>query len=254
MNTRSEERLALLMNEIFQEEFKKQERNILNIVSGNFEITMNEIKNLKQEISELKSSLDFTEDVLEKKVEKLEENMKDVDARVRDIYEYQANPNYVRVKLAGLEDRSRRNNLCIDGINEEKGKAWEMCETKIKNIFQEKLEIHDDMIIERAHRTKGKTTWKNTAGKKRPRTIVIKLNNCKHESVILRNVHKPKGSDIFINEDFSKQTTDFRKELWKEVKQLRSEGKVAYLNYRTVVTKKRNNEGQIYVHLYSHKY
>ena len=64
----SEERLALLMKEIFQEEFKKQERNILNIVSGNFEITMNKIKNLKQEFSELKSSLDFTEDVLEKKV------------------------------------------------------------------------------------------------------------------------------------------------------------------------------------------
>ena len=37
----SEERLALLMKEIFQEEFKKQEQNILNIISGNFEITMN---------------------------------------------------------------------------------------------------------------------------------------------------------------------------------------------------------------------
>ena len=41
----SEERLALLMKEIFQEEFKKQEGNILSIISGNFEITMNEIKN-----------------------------------------------------------------------------------------------------------------------------------------------------------------------------------------------------------------
>ena len=95
----SEKRLALLMKEIFQEEFKKQEQNILNIISGNFEITMNEIKNLKQEISELKSNLDFTEDVLERKVEKLEENMKDVDARVRDIYEYQVYRDYVLDKL-----------------------------------------------------------------------------------------------------------------------------------------------------------
>ena len=85
--------LALLTKEIFQEEFKKQERNILNIVSANFEITMNEIKNLKKEISELKNSLDFAKDVLEKKVEKLEENMKNVDARVRDIYEYQVDQN-----------------------------------------------------------------------------------------------------------------------------------------------------------------
>ena len=43
----SEERLALLMKEIFQEEFNKKKRNILNIISGNFEINMNEIKNLK---------------------------------------------------------------------------------------------------------------------------------------------------------------------------------------------------------------
>ena len=113
----SEERLALLMKEIFQEEFKKQERNILNTISGHFEISMNEIKNLKQEISELKSSLDFTEDVLEKKVEKLEENMKDVDMRIQDIYEYQVDPNYVLDKLAELEDRSRRNTAtAIDHI------------------------------------------------------------------------------------------------------------------------------------------
>ena len=64
----SEERLALLMKEIFQEEFKKHERNIPNIISGNFEITMNEIKNLKQEISELKSSLDFTWTFLKRKL------------------------------------------------------------------------------------------------------------------------------------------------------------------------------------------
>ena len=110
----AEERLVLLMKEIFQEDFKKQERNIPNIISGNFEITMNEIKNLKQEISELKTSLDFTEDVLEKKVEKLEKNMKGVNVRIRDIYEYQVDSNYVLDKLAELEDRSRGNNLHID--------------------------------------------------------------------------------------------------------------------------------------------
>ena len=55
--------------------------------------------------------------------------MKGDDARIRDIYEYQVDPNYVLAKLAELEDRSRRNNLGIDGINEEKGETWE-----IKNI------------------------------------------------------------------------------------------------------------------------
>ena len=80
--------------------------------------------------------------------------MKDVDTRIRDIYEYQVDPNYVLDKLVELEGRSSRNNLSIDGINEEKDETWKICETKIKNIFQEKLEIHDEIIIERTHRTK----------------------------------------------------------------------------------------------------
>ena len=89
--------------------------------------------------------------------------MKDVDARIRDLCEYQIEPNYVLDKLAEVEDISRSNNLRIDGINEEKGETWKMRERKIKNIFQEKLEIHGDIIIERADRTKGKTTRTNTA-------------------------------------------------------------------------------------------
>ena len=122
----SQKRFSLLVKQIFQEEFKKQGRNILN---------MNETKNFKQEIGELKTSLDFTEDVLEKNVEKLEESIKKVDARGREIYEYQVNPNYVLDKLAELEGRSRRNKVRIDRINREKRKTCEMCETKIKNIF-----------------------------------------------------------------------------------------------------------------------
>ena len=68
----TEERLKILTKSIFAEEFQKQEKNIINIVSSNFEITMKEIKDLKAEVSDLKDSLEFTENVIEKKVEKLE--------------------------------------------------------------------------------------------------------------------------------------------------------------------------------------
>ena len=39
------------------------------------------------------------------------------------MYKYQVDTNYVLGKFAELEDRSRRNNLRIDGINEEKGET-----------------------------------------------------------------------------------------------------------------------------------
>ena len=63
---------------------------------------MKKIKDLKAEVSDLKDRLEFTKNVIEKKVKKLETELYNL--------------------LIELEDRSRRNNIRIDGIQEEKGK------------------------------------------------------------------------------------------------------------------------------------
>ena len=51
---------------------------------------------------------------------------------LKEIYEYQIDPDYVndsltgiRNKLTELEDRSRRNKIRIDGTAEEPGETWE---------------------------------------------------------------------------------------------------------------------------------
>ena len=46
--------------------------------------------------------------------------------------------------------------------------------------------------------------------KKSPRTIVLRLANFRDKSIILKNVNKLKGSDVYINEDFSRETTELR--------------------------------------------
>ena len=76
--TISEDRLKTLMKEIFKEEFEKQQKRLLNLISGNF--TMTEIKKVQGDRNELKASLEHTGTVLEekvaeakKKVEKLQE-------------------------------------------------------------------------------------------------------------------------------------------------------------------------------------
>ena len=63
----SEERLTTLIREIFREEFEKQQKNLLNLISGNLEITMKEIKSIKTEMNDFKKSIEFTENVLEEK-------------------------------------------------------------------------------------------------------------------------------------------------------------------------------------------
>ena len=54
--TISEVRLKTLMKEIFKE-FEKQQKNLLNLISGNFDITMTEIKKVQSDINELIASL-----------------------------------------------------------------------------------------------------------------------------------------------------------------------------------------------------
>ena len=48
---------------------------------------------------------------------------------------------------------------------------------------------------------------------------------------------KLKGQSIYINEDFSKETMDIRKDKWKSVKLLRSQGKYAILVSDKIVVK-----------------
>ena len=58
---RDEERVTKLIQKIFVDAFKKQEQNLAKIISGNLEITMQEIKSLKNEVNELKKCMEFTQ-------------------------------------------------------------------------------------------------------------------------------------------------------------------------------------------------
>ena len=148
----SEERLTVLMKKIFAEELEKQQQGLLKLISGNFEITMKEIKNVKSEMNELKKSIEFTEEVLEEKVQTMHRKVSSLEEKVEEICDYQIDPDEVQKKLTDLEDRCRRNNLRIDGVEEENGESWDDCERKVKEIFMNKLELENDIIIERAHR------------------------------------------------------------------------------------------------------
>ena len=182
---------------------------MLKLISGNFEITIKEIKNSKSEVNELKKSIEFTEDVLEEKVQNMQRKVSSSEEKVEEIYDYQIDPDKVGKKLTDLEDRSRRNNLRIDRAAEENGESWDDCEQKVKEVFMDKLELENDIIIERAHRAK-----KSKYGKKdQPRTIVCKLLSYKDKVKVLQNCKKLKGSHIYINKDFCQATLQYRKDL-----------------------------------------
>ena len=236
--TISEVRLKLLMKEIFKEDFEKQQKNLLNLISGNFDITMTEIKKVQSDINELKASLEHTETVLEEKVAKAEKKVEKLQEQINELWDYQVDPErleFTERKIVELEDRSRRNNLRIDGITEKENETWDECEQEVQSLIKDKLGIAENIVIERAHRIKKKGNSENPG---KPRTIVCRFLNYKDKTNILKNAKKLKGKNIFINEDFSHETMELRKELWEKVKKKhREEGKIAYLHYRTIVVK-----------------
>ena len=159
------------MKKIFADELEKQQQSLLRLTGGNFEITMKEIKNIKCEVNELKKSIELTEEFLDEKVQNMQRKVSSIEEKVDEIYDYHIDPDEIAKKLTDLEDRSRRNNLWIDVVAEENGETWDNCERKVKGIFMDKLELGNDIILERAHIAKKS----KNAKKDQPRTIVCKL-------------------------------------------------------------------------------
>ena len=84
---------------------------------------------------------------LEEKVQKMQRKVSSLEEKVDEIYDYQIDPDEVEKKLTDLEDRSRRNNLRIDGVAEENGETWDDCERKVKEIIMDKLELENNISL-----------------------------------------------------------------------------------------------------------
>ena len=189
--------------------------------------------------------MEFTQNDLEERVSNVEENMCKVKEDLKEIYEYQIDPDYVndsltdiRNKLTELEERSRRNNIRIDGIAEEPVETWDKREKKVQRLLSEELDIND-VVTERAHRVKAYSPEKKNSKEIRLRTVVCKLLSSVGKARIVKNSHRLKGTSYYVKEDFSKETLVYRKELWEKLKALRKEDKIAYLNY--IIFRERND-------------
>ena len=95
----------------------------------------------------MRKSIEFTENQLEEKVNNAENKLTDIEHRIEEIYDYKIDPDNVVQKLIDLEDRSKRNNMRVNGIQGKHGKIKE----KLQQVFQEKLSIECRVEIEQPH-------------------------------------------------------------------------------------------------------
>lgn len=138
-----------------KKEFEKQQENLLNLVSGNFNITMTEIKIVQSNINDLKVRLKRITTVLEEKVAKTEKKLETLKEQISESWDYQVDPGILKIterKLVDLEDRSWGNNLCIDRISKKENEIWDECYQEVQSVIKDKLgiEIYKNIVIERA--------------------------------------------------------------------------------------------------------
>ncbi|XP_065640479.1 uncharacterized protein LOC136073055 [Hydra vulgaris] len=211
---------------------KDQEKNFTDIISANLKILTNRLDKIEKEVDvnkskvlsiendlrDFKESLNFQETTIMEKINKITKR-------------YEKEINNLNKKTLDLENRSRRNNLRLDGIFEKPNENWNECENAVKEMFKKQLKISNEIIIERGHRIG------QPKEDKKPRTIVLKLLNFQDKTKILNATKNLRGTGIYVNEDFAKETMESRRMLWEEVKKLRLEGKYAVIKYDKIVSR-----------------
>ena len=89
-----------------------------------------------------------------------------------------------------MEDRSRQDNLRLDGIPEYEDESWDDTEDLLKDVLREKLDV-DKIQIERAHRVEAKEAGKDW-------TIVAKFSNCKGKQRVLNKAKCQKREGMYV--------------------------------------------------------
>lgn len=175
-------------------------------------------------------------DVLEERIKKLDETMLKFESKTSDIKEHseriqstdfevsnlkdkftkqETKSTYevsaLNNRIEELENRLRRNNIVINGLEETEMETWESTEVKVRNFFTTTLKLEGEILIERAHRVGHKV-------ENRHRGIVVLLGSFKIKKRILASCRLLKGLHIYVNEDFSPATRQIRGKLVRYAK------------------------------------
>ncbi|XP_065639372.1 uncharacterized protein LOC136072192 [Hydra vulgaris] len=175
----------------------------------------------------MKLSLNFHEQLIDDKIKTSISYQEKINPSGSEITKVNSEFLNIKNKLREMEDRSRRNNLRVDGVKENENESWEETKSKVKKLFEDYLDVKN-VKIERAHRTGKKDA-------KKPRTIVLKLLDFKDKTEILKKSFHLKGKYIFINEDFCPETTQIRRALKEKMKVERAAGKYAFISYDRLI-------------------
>ena len=201
----------------------------------------NDFKEMKNDydsrLNELQKSLEFSQkdnDEMKSEMTHLKAEINKMKAEVNlhkeNILQIHSSSKEVEQKIDYIDDKQRKCNVILSGVDENRGENMEQCIKKATDVLRNKLEITDPDINIAYRIGKPYIDGKN-------RDIMIKFNNMTQKENVLKKRKNLKGQPLYVNEDYCKNTIEIRKSLLPKVKEARQKGMFAYINYRELIVK-----------------
>ena len=130
---------------LMKELLKQQDSTLKVFLSAYMDSVNIRIDILIKDVQSVQSSLEFTQAQVEELITS-DLRVKELKVQIEDLGN----------KLDDRQNRSRRNNLCFEGIPESPNETWQESESKIKHLISSHMpEVGTDFVVERAHRVGG---------------------------------------------------------------------------------------------------
>ena len=157
-------------------------------------------------------------------VEKLTSDCAEVKKELEDL---RTENDSLNQRLENIESQSRRNNIILRGLPDERGESWKQCESAVRESlcsdFRMDREWVNNLSIERAHRLSER--------RGQPRDVIVKLSMFKDKERIKEAGKREKPVGLFANDDLTKSVRTIRGKLKDTMEAARQAGHRAYLSY-----------------------
>ncbi|CAH2102768.1 unnamed protein product [Euphydryas editha] len=134
-------------------------------------------------------------------------------------------------KIEYLERNKRSNNIIIYGLKEDEKSTTELLKITRQKFYEELGITIEEFEVNQIHRIG------NTRNKEKPRPTLLSFINGWKMGEVLKN--KKKSKELYITEDYSKETLEKRRALLPQLKEERNKGNIAYLKYDKLLVKEK---------------
>ena len=210
-------------------------------VSNN--MILRELREYRQEIKHEFAKTNSRLDEAEKRIVGNEEKLQDMETVVEEMLQLQ---EQLQEKLMDQECRSRRENIRLYGIPEQKETSPRLMIAFVEKLLRENLDIPatEDLLIERAHRALAPLSSPGA----RPRSIVVKFQSFKTKEEVIRLAWQKKGfvldgQKISIDHDYAPEILHKRK-AYAEARRVLKENQIRFQTLYPARLRVHYTEGQ----------